>query len=75
MQSRPPTQFARFLEEELAIPADAVALALRHSTPIPEQLPIILWQYGLISLEQLDRFFDWLEHRPGQFGFGSIPVA
>jgi len=22
---------------------------------------MILWQYGLITLEQLDRIFDWLE--------------
>jgi hypothetical protein len=24
-------------------------------------LPMILWQYGLVTLEQLDRIFDWLE--------------
>jgi hypothetical protein len=23
-------------------------------------LPMILWQYGLVTLEQLDRIYDWL---------------
>ncbi|MGJ3251943.1 MAG: DUF2949 domain-containing protein [Elainellaceae cyanobacterium] len=53
-------QFIRFLEDDLSIPAKSVAIALRH----PEhssQLPMILWQYGLISLDQLDQIFDWLE--------------
>lgn len=50
----------RFLKDELLVPDSAVQVALRH----PEhatQLPMILWQYGLITLEQLDRVFDWLE--------------
>jgi len=24
-------------------------------------LPMLLWQYGLVTIEQLDRIFDWLE--------------
>lgn len=27
----------------------------------PSLLPIILWQYGLVTLEQLDQILDWLE--------------
>ncbi|CAA9283859.1 hypothetical protein AVDCRST_MAG92-3740, partial [uncultured Coleofasciculus sp.] len=27
---------------------------------IPNLLPITLWQYGLITLVQLDQVFDWL---------------
>ncbi len=61
MFPRPSARLIQFLEEELAVPAEAISLALRHRAPIPEQLPIILWQYGLINLEQLERFFDWLE--------------
>jgi Protein of unknown function (DUF2949) len=26
-------------------------------------LPIILWQYGLVTLSQLNQIFDWLERR------------
>jgi hypothetical protein len=24
-------------------------------------LPMILWQYGLVTIEQLDRIYDWME--------------
>ena len=49
-----------FLKDELLVPERAVQVALRH----PEhstQLPMIMWQYGLITLEQLNQVFDWLE--------------
>jgi hypothetical protein len=36
-------------------------LAVRHQPDTPNLLPMILWQYGLVTLEQLDRIFDWLE--------------
>ena len=50
----------KFLRDELAVPATAIALALRQ----PEQgtnLPMVLWQYGLITLDQLNQIFDWME--------------
>lgn len=50
-----------FLQGELAIPATSIRLALRHHKQDIEQLPIVLWGYGLINLQQLDRVFDWLE--------------
>lgn len=50
----------RFLEDDLSIPQESVRVALRHPEH-PTQLPMILWQYGLITLEQLDRVFAWLE--------------
>ncbi|NJP11287.1 MAG: DUF2949 domain-containing protein [Leptolyngbyaceae cyanobacterium RU_5_1] len=52
----------RFLHEELAISASAIAIALRHLEQDPGPLPMILWQYGLVTLEQLDRIYDWLEN-------------
>lgn len=53
-------QLIQFLRFELAIPASSIAMALRHPEEDGGQLPMILWQYGLISLEQLDSIFDWL---------------
>lgn len=50
-----------FLQEELAISKDSIAIALRHVEQDPGPLPMILWQYGLVTLEQLDRIFEWLE--------------
>ena len=55
------TQFIRFLQEDLAIEAASIAVALRHREQDPGPLPMILWQYGLITLEQLDQIYDWLE--------------
>lgn len=54
-------QLIHFLQEELAVSAPSIAIALRHCEQDPGPLPMILWQYGLITLEQLDRIYDWLE--------------
>ena len=54
-------KLSHFLEQELSIPPESIKLALRHLSGHPSQLPIILRQYGLITLEQLDLIFDWLE--------------
>jgi len=60
-------RFIRFLKEELAISQASITVAERASTnerpqttPDTSSLPMILWQYGLVSLEQLDKIFDWL---------------
>jgi hypothetical protein len=29
------------------------------------QLPILLWQYGLITIHQLEKIFDWQEQSIG----------
>jgi Protein of unknown function (DUF2949) len=51
----------RFLKEDLGIPASSIALAVQQSEQTPSLLPMVLWQYGLITLTQLDQIFDWLE--------------
>lgn len=64
---QPPLQqrLIEFLEHDLAIPSSAIAIGLRHqeqSAPMPDNLlPMVLWQYGLITIEQLDQVFEWLE--------------
>lgn len=55
------SRFIRFLQEDLALSAASIAIALRHREQDPGPLPMILWQYGLVTLDQLDRIFDWLE--------------
>ena len=60
----PPSTYSRlihFLQEDLAISAASLAVALRHREQDPGPLPMILWQYGLITLEQLEQIYDWLE--------------
>lgn len=51
----------QFLQSELAIPVDAIEIGLRYSEQTPSLLPMVLWQYGLITLEQLNKVFDWME--------------
>ncbi|PSB34921.1 DUF2949 domain-containing protein [Stenomitos frigidus] len=54
-------QFIRFLQDDLMIPDAGLQLALRHPEQSPSLLPMILWQYGLVTLAQLNQIFDWLE--------------
>ncbi|MEH1964961.1 MULTISPECIES: DUF2949 domain-containing protein [unclassified Nostoc] len=54
-------QLVHFLEEELGIPGRAISLALRHCEQTPNFLAMTLWQYGLVTLDQLAQIFDWLE--------------
>ncbi|MDJ0706367.1 MAG: DUF2949 domain-containing protein [Leptolyngbyaceae cyanobacterium MO_188.B28] len=61
MQSTPLTNLLRFLQEELAIPSESIDLVLRQEESMPNLLPMVLWQYGLVTLEQLDQILNWLE--------------
>lgn len=51
----------RFLQDDLAVSQDSINMALRHCEQDPGPLPMVLWQYGLINLEQLEKIYDWLE--------------
>jgi hypothetical protein len=53
-------QLINFLQEELAISKASIALTLRHSEA-EAPLPMLLWQYGLVTLEQLERIYKWME--------------
>jgi hypothetical protein len=54
-------KFVQFLQQDLGVSVAQLELAQRHIQETPDQLPMMLWQYGLISLGQLDQIFDWLE--------------
>lgn len=60
------TKLIRFLQEDLAISPASIAVAERRGDKQrprdkdPNSLPMVLWQYGLVTLEQLDKIFDWL---------------
>jgi len=55
------SRFIHFLQEDLAISTASIAIALRHREQDPGPLPMILWQYGLVTIEQLGQIYDWLE--------------
>jgi len=50
-----------FLQTELAVPDAAIAFAQRQAEQDPSLLPLTLWQYGLVTLDQLNQIFDWLD--------------
>lgn len=50
----------QFLQDELRVPSESIQIALRQEERAPNLFPMVLWQYGLITLEQLDKIFDWL---------------
>lgn len=61
----PPTTYLRllhFLQEELFLSKASIAIAQRSSEPDQGFLPLVLWKYGLITLAELDKIYDWLEN-------------
>ena len=56
-------QFIHFLEEELSVPHASILVALRHRTDDLSLLPIVLWKYGLVTLDEVSRMFDWLAEK------------
>lgn len=55
------TRLIQFLQHELSVSAAEINVLLRHPELEYAPLPMLLWQYGLISLTQLEQIFDWLE--------------
>lgn len=55
--------FIKFLREELALSNDSIEILQRSVEEHPAPIPMILWQYGLITLEELDRIYDWLYNK------------
>ena len=51
----------QFLQEDLRLSSSSIHLAMKHSQQDSGPLPMVLWRYGLVTLEQLDRIYDWLE--------------
>jgi len=54
-------KFLYFLQHELELPRENIAVAMKKKELSDGPLPMLLWQYGLISLEQLETILDWLE--------------
>jgi hypothetical protein len=58
-QSVPSGALLRFLRHNLALGESALALGIRQSHLEQAPLPVVLWRFGLISLEQLDQVLAW----------------
>jgi Protein of unknown function (DUF2949) len=53
-------QLIHYLQQDLGLSEAALALVTRQQPPTVTELPIVLWNHGLISLEQLGNIFDWI---------------
>lgn len=57
---RTDAELIRYLREELAVSEDSIELAIRHSQQEHGTLPMVLWRYGFVSIDQLNQIFDWM---------------
>lgn len=64
-QPPPSEALLRFLSHQLGLGESALALGLRQAELEQAPLPVVLWRFGLISLEQLDQVLTW-QDRQGQ---------
>ena len=60
-QRQPPATEAllHFLQRRLGLSPSALELGQRQAELEQAPLPIVLWSFGLLSLQQLEDVFDW----------------
>ena len=65
-EQQPPATDAllQFLQLRLGLSPSALDLGQRQAELEQAPLPIVLWSYGLLSLQQLEEGFDWQNNQP-----------
>ena len=65
-QRQPPATDAllQFLQRRLGLTPSALELGQRQAELEQAPLPIVLWSFGLLSLQQLEDVFDWQNSQP-----------
>ena len=58
-QPMPSEALQRFLQRRLGLSTNALNLGIRQAELEQAPLPIVLWSFGLLSLEQLQQVLDW----------------
>jgi len=61
MKAQRSKQLIEFLTQDLGVSKASIQTALKSCQHHQGPLPMVLWQYGLITLEQLDEVFRWIE--------------
>ena len=54
----------QFLQLRLGLSPSALDLGQRQADLEQAPLPIVLWSFGLLSLQQLEDVFDWQKSQP-----------
>ena len=58
-QPAAPTQLLDFLQRRMGLSSNALNLGLRQAELEQAPLPVVLWSFGLLSLDQLQQVLDW----------------
>jgi hypothetical protein len=58
-QPAPSPALLRFLRHELGLSENALGLGLKQALLEQAPLPVILWRFGLITLDQFERVLAW----------------
>ena len=54
------TKIISFLIDEIGLEESSIELGLKLSIKKNIPLPILLWNYGLLTIEELDKFYSFL---------------
>ena len=55
------SKLIQFLKDELGLSPDSLEIAKKASEQNQGPISMVLWQYGLVTIEELERIYDWLE--------------
>ena len=58
-QPAAPDELEQFLLRRVGLSLNALQLGLRQAELEQAPLPIVLWSFGLLNLEQLQTVLDW----------------
>ena len=58
--SLPSKKLLIFLKEEFFLNDQAISLAIKHSNLESAPFPIVLWNFGLITVDQYQVLLDWI---------------
>ena len=54
------TKIISFLIDEIGLEESSIELGLKLSIKNNSPLPILLWNYGILTIEELDEFYTFL---------------
>ncbi|MGJ3249069.1 MAG: DUF2949 domain-containing protein [Elainellaceae cyanobacterium] len=54
-------RFIQFLKQDLAVSDREISVVLRDPDLSNGSFSMLLWKYGLITIEQLEQIFDWFD--------------
>ena len=63
-QPPPPAALILFLRNQLGLSESALELGIRQSQLEQAPLAVVIWRFGLISLEQYIQLLDWQDRLP-----------